>query len=193
MLCLSCTQTNAIRNWEQGGGAKTFPQDGGAPFVGTVASQYGTSGVLPKEARGPLLWQQLRPWAPPRTRTYTHTHTHTVSRDQLRVTHWHNQSVDIASIDSPQKTPSVDLPLMCHTCFCLSILLHSSVSLFLLSASSLTFKSISIFFLRFHPVLLSLSLSPPSFFSFLSPFEENTTNNQTPLTPSPQEFSDPSP
>lgn len=123
----------------------------------------------------------------------THTHTHTVSRDQLRVTHWHNQSVDIASIDSPQKTPSVDLLLMCHTCFCLSILLHSSVSLFLLSASSLTFKSISIFFLRFHPVLLSLSLSPPSFFSFLSPFEENTTNNQTPLTPSPQEFSDPSP
>lgn len=66
----------------------------------------------------------------PATHKDARTQTHTVSRDQLRVTHWHNQSVDIASIDSPQKTPSVDLPLMCHTCFCLSILLHSSVSLF---------------------------------------------------------------
>lgn len=90
MLCLSCTQTNAIRNWEQGGGAKTFPQDGGAPFVGTVVSQYGTSGVLPKEARGPLLWQQLRPWAPPRTRTYTHTHTQSLEISSV----WHTDTIN---------------------------------------------------------------------------------------------------
>lgn len=93
--------------------------------------------------------------------------THKVSRDQLCVTQRHNQSVDIASIDSPQKSLLLFddlLPLF------FSFFLTSLFALWFLCPyfnSTATFKSISIFFSFFHPVLLCHH-HPLSFFFFIS-------------------------
>ena len=150
-----------------GGGAKTFLQNGGAPFVVTEVSQSGIFGAFPKEARGPMYWQQLRPWSllfPPH---HTCTHAHTRSPEISSV--WHCDTINqwILLLLTFPKRASFCL-MICRPRFGLSRFL---IPLF---SSSICFLSHTDLWVRVFPSFQSFishfSLSSPSQTNFVFKF-----------------------